>query len=132
MINQEKVLRMTKMASYEAKTGRKDKAAAAYFRGDYIGMQMVISLVVVTAVFLAGLGAYVIFNFTEVMENIYSMDMAGTARHILLLYAAAAGAYLAVTYAVYAVRYAKAKKRLNLYLEYLDCLEEGTDDTERG
>lgn len=30
MINQEKVLRMTKMASYEAKTGKKDKAAASY------------------------------------------------------------------------------------------------------
>lgn len=132
MINQEKVLRMTKMASYEAKTGKKDKAAAAYFRGDYIGMQMILSLVTVTVVFLAGLGAYVIFNFTEVMENIYSIDMVATARRIVILYAAAAGIYLAVTYAVYAVRYAKAKKRLNLYLEYLDCLEEGTDDIERG
>lgn len=132
MINQEKVLRMTKMASYEAKTGKKDKAAASYFRSDYIGMQMIISLVTVTAVFLAGLGAYVVFHFTEFMENIYSMDLAGTARHILLLYATVAGVYLAVTYAVYAVRYAKAKKRLNLYIEYLDCLEEGADDTERG
>ncbi len=132
MINQEKVLRMTKMASYEAKTGKKDKAAAAYFRGDYIGMQLIISLVTVTAVFLAGLGAYVIFNFTEVMENIYSIDMAAAAKHILFLYAAVAGLYLAVTYGVYAVRYAKARKRLNLYLEYLDCLEEGTDDMERG
>lgn len=131
MINQEKVLRMTKMASYEAKTGRKDKAAASYFRSDYIGMQMIISLVTVTVVFLAGLGAYVIFYFEEVMENIYSMDLAGVARHILFLYAAAAGIYLAATYAVYAVRYAKAKKRLNLYIEYLDCLEED-DDTERG
>ena len=48
------------------------------------------------------------------------------------IYAVVAGIYLAVTYAVYAVRYAKAKKRLNLYLEYLDCLEEGTDAIERG
>lgn len=132
MINQEKVLRITKMASYEAKTGKKDKAAASYFRGDYIGMQMILSLVIVTVVFLAGLGAYVIFNFTEVMENVYSIDMVATAKHIIFLYAVVAGIYLAVTYAVYAVRYAKAKKRLNLYLEYLDCLEEGTDAIERG
>jgi len=66
------------------------------------------------------------------MENVYSIDMVATAKHIILLYAVVAGIYLAVTYAVYAVRYAKAKKRLNLYLEYLDCLEEGTDAIERG
>ena len=37
MINQEKVLRMTKMASYEEHGGRKDRAVVGYFRSDYIG-----------------------------------------------------------------------------------------------
>ena len=31
MINQEKVLRMTKMASYEEHGGRKDRAVVGYF-----------------------------------------------------------------------------------------------------
>lgn len=110
MINQEKVLRMTKMASYEERGGQKDRAVVGYFRSDYIGKQTIISLIVITAAFLAGLGAYLIFHFSEVMGNIYSMDLAGTAKKILTLYLVAAVLYVAVTYVVYTIRYAKAKK----------------------
>ena len=63
MINQEKVLRMTKMASYEEHGGRKDRAVVGYFRSDYIGKQTIISLIVITAAFLAGLGAYSCISF---------------------------------------------------------------------
>lgn len=80
MINQEKVLRMTKMASYEEHGGRKDRAVVGYFRSDYIGKQTIISLIVITAAFLAGLGTYLLFHFSEVMGNIYSMDLVGTAK----------------------------------------------------
>ena len=62
MINQEKVLRMTKMASYEEHGGRKDRAVVGYFRSDYIGKQTIISLIVITAAFLAGLEAYLVFR----------------------------------------------------------------------
>ena len=69
MINQEKVLRMTKMASYEEHGGRKDRAVVGYFRSDYIGKQTIISLIVITAAFLAGLGAYLVFHFLEIPRN---------------------------------------------------------------
>ena len=125
MINQEKVLRMTKMASYEEHGGRKDRAVVGYFRSDYIGKQTIISLIVITAAFLAGLGAYLVFHFSEVMGNIYSMDLVGTAKKILTLYLMAA-----VSYVIYTIRYAKAKKRLQLFLEYLDCLDQdGEEET---
>ena len=130
MINQEKVLRMTKMASYVEHGGRKDRAVVGYFRSDYIGKQTIISLIVITAAFLAGLGAYLVFHFSEVMGNIYSMDLVGTAKKILTLYLMAAVLYVAVTYVIYTIRYAKAKKRLQLFLEYLDCLDQdGEEET---
>ena len=46
------------------------------------GKQTIISLIVITAAFLAGLGAYLVFHFSEVMGNIYSMDLVGTAKKI--------------------------------------------------
>ena len=110
MINQEKVLRMTKMASYEEHGGRKDRAVVGYFRSDYIGKQTIISLIVITAAFLAGLGAYLVFHFSEVMGNIYSMDLVGTAKKILTLYLMAAVLYVAVTYVIYTIRYAKSEE----------------------
>ena len=117
-------------ASYEEHGGRKDRAVVGYFRSDYIGKQTIISLIVITAAFLAGLGAYLVFHFSEVMGNIYSMDLVGTAKKILTLYLVAAVLYVAVTYVIYTVRYAKAKKRLQLFLEYLDCLDQdGEEET---
>lgn len=63
MINQEKVLRMTKMASYEEHGGRKDRAVVGYFRSDYIGKQTIISLIVITARSLPGWGHILYFIF---------------------------------------------------------------------
>ena len=123
MVDREKVLRMTKMASYEEHGGKKDMAVAGYFRNDYIGMQLIISFVVVTFAFLAAFGAWLCFNFTEVMESIYSMDLVATGQKILFLYLIVLLSYLAVTWAIYLIRYAKARKRLNLFLAYRNDLD---------
>ena len=120
MVDREKVLRMTKMASYEEHGGKKDMAVAGYFRNDYIGMQLIISFVVVTFAFLAAFGAWLCFNFTEVMESIYSM----------FLYLIVLLSYLAVTWAIYLIRYAKARKRLNLFLAYLNDLDGKEEEEE--
>ena len=129
MINEEKVLRMTRLASYEARGGKKDKAVAGYFKGDYIGMQQLLSFVIVTAAFLVAGGAYICFHFEEVIANLYTMDMAAAAKKILWLYLTALVVYLAVTYVVYLVRYLKARRRLNAFLRFLNSLD-GTNEEE--
>lgn len=40
MINEEKVILMTKLASYESNEGKKNIRIVNYFRGDYIGFQV--------------------------------------------------------------------------------------------
>lgn len=127
MINKEKVLRMTKMASYEAKGGKKDKAVAGFFKGDYIGMQLIISFIIITLAFLTAFGAFLCFNFEQVMADIYSMDLVAEGKKILIMYLAAALCYMAVSYVVYLIKYVKARKRLNLFMEYLNCLD-GTEE----
>lgn len=126
MVKEEKVLRMTKMASYEAKEGKKDKAVAGYFRGDYIGMQLLISFFVVTLAFLAVLGAYAGLNYEELMAGIYTMDLAAVGKQVLKAYLIVLLVYLGMTWIVYRFRYIRARRRLNVFLEYMNCL----DDTE--
>lgn len=128
MVNEEKVLRMTKMASYEAGEGKKDRAVAGYFRGDYIGMQLLISFLVITASFVAVAVAYLGLNFEEVMTDIYSIDLAAAGKQILLVYLLIVIVYLGVTYAVYRFRYIKARRHLNVFLEYLNCLDEEEEE----
>ena len=83
MVNEQKVLQMTKMAVYESGEGRKDKAVSGYFRGDYIGLQMILSFLVITAAFAAVAAAYVCFNFEELMADIYTMDLVEMGRSVL-------------------------------------------------
>lgn len=127
MINEEKVLRMTKMASYEAKEGKKDRAVAGYFKGDYIGMQLIVSFVVFTIAFAGAFAAYLFLNFEEVMAGIYTMDLLAIGKQVLLVYLIILVIYLIATYAVYLIRYTKARRRLAMFLEYLNCLD-GTED----
>lgn len=124
MVNEEKVLRMTKMASYEAKEGKKDRAVAGYFRSDYIGMQLLISFLVITVAFLAVLAAYLGLNFEEVMTSVYSIDLAASGKQILMIYLIVVIVYLGATYVVYRFRYIRARKHLNVFLEYLNCLDD--------
>ena len=41
MLNEERIILMTKLASYESGEGKKNAAIGGYFRSDYIGMQVV-------------------------------------------------------------------------------------------
>lgn len=127
MINEEKVLRMTKMASYEAKAGKKDRAVAGYFKGDYIGMQLIVSFVVITIAFAGTFAAYLFLNFEEVMASVYTMDLVAVGKQLLLVYLIILVIYLIATYVVYLIRYTKARRRLAVFLEYLNCLD-GTED----
>ena len=44
MLNEEKVILMTQMASYEENEGKKNMAIGRYFRSDYIAIQEVHSV----------------------------------------------------------------------------------------
>ena len=129
MLNEEKVLRMTRMASYESRGGKKDKAVAGYFKSDYIGMQLIISFLVITVAFFVVIGVYLVFNFEEFMAGIYTMDLAAVGKKLAFAYIAVLMIYMAVTYIVYLIRYVKARKRLNRFLQYLNCLD-GTEEEE--
>ena len=128
MIDEQKVLRMTKMAYYESHGGKKDKAVARYFRGDYVGLHLLISFMTITAAFLAVIAAYLCFNFEEFMATIYTVDLLGIAKKLLFYYCSELVVYLLITYVVYQIRYRKARRRLNMFLGLLERLEPSEDE----
>lgn len=115
MINQERIILMTRMASYEENEGRECLAVLNYFRGDYIWFQILKSMICATLVFGVLFGMYIFYDFENFMLNIYKMDLLEFGKTILSKYLIVVLLYSAVSYAVYAVRYAKAKKNLKVY-----------------
>ena len=115
MINEERVILMTRMASYEAGEGKKNIKIGDYFRVDYLGKQILKSLIFSTVTFVIGLALYVFYNFESLMEDIYKMDLLALGKSMLTKYIVFAVGYALITYIVYALRYRHARKNLKTY-----------------
>ena len=119
MINEDKVILMTKLASYESNEGKKNMSIVNYFRGDYIGFQVLKSVIAATISFFALFAVYAFYNFEQLMQDIYKMDLLEYGKSIVILYLCTVGAYGVVSYILYSTRYSKAKRSLKHYYNNL-------------
>ncbi|MDE7322970.1 MAG: hypothetical protein K2N73_09665 [Lachnospiraceae bacterium] len=119
MLNEERIKLMTKMACYEADEGRKNVAIGSYFRGDYIGLQVIKSIISGTIAFVIIFAMYIMYDFEIFMADIYKMDLFGFAKTVIIDYLIFTVAYALVSYGVYTYRYAKARRSLKIYYNNL-------------
>ena len=119
MLNEERIRLMTKMASYEQNEGKKSEAIGSYFRGDYIGLQVIKSIISATLAFLILVASYILYNFEAFMADIYKMDLIQFGKSVIVDYLIFTAVYALISYGVYAYRYAKAKKSLKKYYGHL-------------
>ena len=115
MLNEKRIILMTKMASYEANEGKRNVAIGSYFRSDYIGWQVLKSIISATIAFVVVFGMYIFYDFEIFMMDIYKMDLLEFAKHILKTYLWIIGGYAVISYVVYTVRYNRAIRSLKLY-----------------
>jgi hypothetical protein len=119
MLNEERIILMTHMASYEKNEGKKNMAIGKFFRSDYITIQILKAILSATIVYGACFAVYILYQFEDFMENIYNMDLIGFAKNVLLYYAVTVIVYTIISYVVCSVRYAKAQKNLKSYYQSL-------------
>ena len=129
MLNEERVILMTQMASYEGSSeGRRNVKIGNYFRSDYLALQLLKSLASITICFAVIFGLYIFYDFEDFMQNLYEIDLVAFAKRVIIYYGVATGVYLASTYAVCTYRYAKAKRDLKNYYHNLKKLNSLYDE----
>jgi hypothetical protein len=119
MINEDRVILMTKLASYESGPGKKNVAISNYFRGDYIGFQILQSIISATLAFAIVVGIYLFYHFEDLMLEIYQMDLMAIGKDALKYYLITVVLYCVLSYIVYSYRYHKARKSLKNYYHNL-------------
>lgn len=124
MLNEERIILMTKMAVYEEKEGRKNIGIGNYFRGDYISLQVIKAVVSATIVCGIFWGLSVFYDFEVFMLDIYKMDIMAYGRRVLVIYGIAVAIYSIISYIVSSYRYNKAKRSLKQYYINLKRLAE--------
>ncbi len=124
MLNEKRIILMTKMASYEANEGKKNVAIGSYFRSDYIGWQVLKSIISATIAFVVVFAVYIFYNFEVFMMDIYKMDLLAFAKQVLTMYLWMIGIYAVISFIVYTIRYNRAVKSLRVYYMNLRRLAE--------
>ena len=110
---------MTKLAAYEENEGGRNMEVASYFRSDYIGLNVIRSIIGATIAYLVLFGLYIYYDFEVFMQDIYKMDLLQFGKTALYYYVVLVVIYAVVSYILYSYKYHKAKKNLKKYQGHL-------------
>ena len=119
MQNEERIILMTHMASYEENEGRKNVAIGSYFRGDYIGLQLLKSVINFTVAFVLVVTLVIFYDFGTFMQDIYKTDLMELGKTLIKTYLASMVIYITISYLVYFYKYNQAKMSLKNYYNRL-------------
>ncbi len=119
MLSEERIKLMTKMAAYEENEGKRYMAIGSYFRSDYMGKQIIHSVISATVAFLLVFGLWLFYHMDTLMQDIYRVDLLGIGRKVLEYYVIFVGSYALITYIIYSFRYSRARKSLRKYYNHL-------------
>ena len=123
MISEQRVKLMTRLAAYEQKEGKKNEEIGSYFRGDYISLQILKSVVSATMAFALIVALFVLYDSELFLSDIYKIDILDYVKKLILYYFVFTGVYVLISYVVYSIRYRKAKRRLKVYFNNLKRLQ---------
>lgn len=115
MINEEKVILMTKMASYEANEGKKYLSVCKFFRSDYISLQILKAILSGTLAFCIVVGMAVLYDVDTLLKDLYKLDLIQTAKDLAVVYLVTVGLYVVIVYFVAVYRYNRARQSLRTY-----------------
>ncbi len=119
MINEQRLILMTRLASYEKGEGKKNVKIGNYFRSDYIAIQILKAVISATLAFGIVFALYILYDFETFMLDLYKIDLFAFVTNVVIYYAVFVLGYGILTYIVCTWRYAKAKKSLKVYYHNL-------------
>lgn len=144
MLNNEKIILMTKLSLYEQKNQKKEIKTSKYFKGDYMSIKMLSSFACVTLGYLLCLVLWFTYSSASVISKLTTTGTFTVLIVVLVVvYVIVTVLYMAFSYAFYSHRFRQIRKNLKEYngdlktlhriqeLEYdaiIDELEEGGEE----
>ena len=119
MLNEKKIRLMTRAAVYETHEGKKTIPVNHYFKGDYISINLIWSLLSYTLAYILCLAVWVFYRLDYLMTNFHKMDLPALAEKLLTIYGIGLVVYLIFVLIYYARKYRKCRKSLARYYQIL-------------
>lgn len=115
MLNENKVILMTKMASYEANEGKKYLSVCKYFRSDYISLQILKAIFSGTLAFFIVIGMALLYDVDTFLKDLYKVDLIQMGKDLVVVYLVSVGFYVVIVYFISLYRYNRSRQSLKTY-----------------
>ena len=119
MLDKNKIILMTALSVYEEKDGKNDLSINNYFRGDYIGFEVLKGALYGTVAFAIVFAMYMLYDLEMFMVDFYKMDIVKFAQDVLGKYITFLVIYMIISYVVALVRFYFSKKHIIKYRDTL-------------
>lgn len=120
MLNEEKVKSMTKAAAYENGPEKKNIKISSYYRGDYLGLQMVKSAVAYTVSFCILAAMWSMGRVEELMLMLSRAEyLQSILKIVIVLFVAGLVLYEIAVYTYYSSQYQQARKSVGGFHAHL-------------
>lgn len=115
MLRKDKIILMTAVAVYEDGEGKDDLAINGYFRGDYMGFEVLKGAIYGTIAFALAFALYMLYDLETFMVEFYKMDIVAFAQDVLKKYLIFLAIYMVISFFVALYKHNKAKKHIENY-----------------
>ncbi len=124
MVREQNVKLMSRIAIYEKRAGKKEIPMHKFYKGDYVRLNCLKSVVSATIVFVLAAVLVIIYKMEYLLTNILKMNYVRIAVITLAVYAVWVFLYWLVARIIYAARYEKARSNIIIYNHHLKKLQE--------
>lgn len=131
MLDEEKTKLMTRLAMYEQGKGKDEIPMSKYMRNDYISLNMVKTVITATFAYILILVVCVLYDVEGLMNRLVDMDVLKLGYQVLIGYVIFIVAYGLISYCVYAYKFKKVRKNLNLYHQQLRKLHQIQEEEDK-
>lgn len=130
MLSEEKIRLMIRLSNYESGQGKKDICRTEYYKGDYIRLQVLKTIVSVTLSALLLLGLTAFYKADYLLTNIVSLNYIRIGAIVVLIYLLLIFIFVAITIHSASMQYEESKKRVKIYYDTLQDLIRYYDEEE--
>lgn len=110
---------MARTAMYEKHDGRKELKNARYYRGDYIGMHMLLAGIGVTGGYLLTLALICVYRFEYIVNNLTNIDYRRLGSTLIVTYVLLLIVAQVIAYFVFSIRYGDYEDGMKIYINRL-------------
>ena len=127
MVREQNVKLMSKIAIYEKNKGRTEIPMSSFYKGDYVRINALKSIVHATIAFILIAAIVVVYKLDYILANILKVDYKSLAFFISVIYACWIFIYWLIARIIYSKRYEDARPNIIIYNHDLKKLYEMSD-----